>query len=293
MANVYEAYLGMYAQNLLIEAIHPDIQAHLDSDTPAKWKFKNVASAITKLNRVGQDTGLEDSKPKKGSSRAVYFPKEERKIVVDGHETSSPTAVKIAFEGQLDKHHGEDTLLGEDQNRLEADHFIRDQHSILRQNHDGSYSTNKHGVLAPVFDSHPEGHHLEMGRVEPYNAKDLANHTKNADFPKGLTHKQITDAMMREHETAHGTPGVNFNYTKNESILHEKVTQHPHVEAMIDMMHNSGMHPGDLNPRNMGIYVHPVTKERHPVIIDYGFSNDIARKYTKARRNSISKNRGW
>ena len=291
MANVCEAYLGMYAQNILIEAIHPDIQAHLDSDTPAKWKYKNVASAISKLNRVGQDTGLEDSKPKKGSSRAVYFPKEERKIVVDGHETSSPTAVKIAFEGQLDKHHGEDTLLGEDQNRLEADHFIRDNHSVFSQNHDGSFHTNKRGVLAPVFDSHPEGHHLEMGRVEPYNAKDLANYTKNDDFPKGLTHKHITEALTREHEYAHGTG--HRTYTDKENETHDKVMGHPYVEAMVDMMHNSGMHPGDLNPRNMGIYVHPVTKVRHPVIIDYGFSNDIARKYTKARRNAMNKNRGW
>ena len=245
-----------------------------------------MSKKISDLGKQGIDSGIEDGKPKKGSSRAVYFPKDHKEITVDGTKTKTPTAIKIAFEGQLDKHHGEDTLLGQDQNRLESDHHINRNYSVLSYDHEGHYKTSHHGVLAPVFDSHSEGHHLEMGRVEKYNAKDLANHTKNEDFPKGLTHHQIIDSMEHEHRSAHGQ----HSYEPKD---HDKIVEHPYVSNMISMMHDSGMHPGDLAPRNMGIYVHPVTGHRHPVIIDYGFSNDIAKKYRKARHNMAFGKNNW
>lgn len=281
MDKLQEAYLGMYSKNILVEEIHPDIKQILDSESIHPHQvFKAVANKLTALGKYGEDSGIEDSKPKKGSSRAVYFPKEHKKITVDGVETKTPTAVKIAFSGQLDKYHGEETLLGQDQNQLESDHFINRSYGVLRPTSEGGYETNHSGVLAPVFDSHPENHHLEMGRVEKFNAKDLANHTKNADFPKGLTHAQIQDSMMYEHRAAHGQ-----NYGSAPKN-HDKIMDHEHAREMVNMMHDSGMHPADLSPRNMGIYVHPVSGYRHPVIIDYGFSNDIAKKYTKARNMS-------
>jgi hypothetical protein len=204
-----------------------------------------VSKKISDLGKQGIDSGIEDGKPKKGSSRAVYFPKDHKEITVDGTKTKTPTAIKIAFEGQLDKHHGEDTLLGQDQNSLESDHHINRSYGVLGWDHEGHYKTNHHGVLAPVFESHSEGHHLEMGRVEKYNAKDLANHTKNEDFPKGLTHHQIIDSMEHEHRSAHGQ----HSYEPKD---HDKIVEHPYVSNMISMMHDSGMHPGDLAPRNMG-----------------------------------------
>lgn len=285
---VTEAYLGMY--QVINEEMHPDIKTILDSESlPTHHVFKAVSKKISDLGKQGIDSGIEDGKPKKGSSRAVYFPKDHKEITVDGTKTKTPTAIKIAFEGQLDKHHGEDTLLGQDQNRLESDHHINSGYGVLSYDHEGHYKTNHHGVLAPVFESHSEGHHLEMGRVEKYNAKDLANHTKNEDFPKGLKHEQIYNSLNYEHNQAHG--GRNWSHTQ-EPKDHDKIIEHPYVSSMISMMHDSGMHPGDLSPNNMGVYVHPVTGHRHPVIIDYGFSNDIAKKYHKARMN-MSKKRGW
>jgi hypothetical protein len=283
---VSEAYLAMY--QVITEELHPDIKSILDSESiPSHQVFKTVSKKLSVLGKTGQDSGIEEGSPKKGSSRAVYFPKDHKDITVDGVKTKTPTAIKIAFEGQLDKHHGEDTLLGQDQNHLESDHHINNTYGVLGH-HNGEIRTNHDGVLAPVFETHPEGHHLEMGRVEKYNAKDLANHTKNEDFPKGLKHDQIVDSLKHEHSMAHGNRSHSI-----EPKDHDKITEHPFVSNMISMMHDSGMHPGDLSPRNMGIYVHPVTGHRHPVIIDYGFSNDIAKKYHKARMNISKSQRGW
>jgi hypothetical protein len=282
---VTEAYMQMY--QIISEEIHPEIKSILDSESiPTHQIFKSVSKKLSDLGKQGQDSGIENSKPKKGSSRAVYFPKDHKEITVDGTKTKTPTAIKIAFEGQLDKHHGEDTLLGQDQNRLESDHHINRHYGVLGHDENGNYKTNHDGVLAPVFESHAEGHHLEMGRVEKYNAKDLANHTKNKEFPKGLTHHQIIDSMEYEHKCAHGQHAL-------EPKDHDKVIEHPYVSNMVSMMHDSGMHPGDLDPRNMGVYVHPVTGHRHPVIIDYGFSNDIAKKYRKARHNMAFGKNNW
>ena len=292
--NIQDAYIGMYANNIVIsEKLHKDIQDIMDNvDIPVSRKLSAVSAKAKSLIKSGHETGMESDKPKKGSSRAVFFPKDHKEITCDGMKTKTPTAVKIAFPGQLDKHHGEDTTLGEDQNAKESDHFINHNYGILHHR-DGNYHSNDHesgGVLAPVFETHPENHHLEMGRVDKCDAKGIAEATKTKDFPKGLKHDDIQGAMMHGHEMAHGQ---GRHYTPEEHDKMDKIKQHPWVEHAIDMMHNSGMHPGDLNKRNMGIYTHPVTGKKHLDIIDYGFSKDIAKIYTKARTNAYKSQRGY
>lgn len=125
-----------------------------------------------------------------------------------------------------------------------------------------------------------------MGRVEKFSAKDLADHTKNKEFPKGLKLDDIRNSLLKIHDEAHGK-----DYRGSDSDKLDKIAEHPYVEHLTDMMHNSGMHPGDISPRNMGVYVHPVTGHRHPVMIDWGFSKDIAKKYDKARKNIIVRRR--
>lgn len=293
--SIQEAYVNMYGKSVILtEEVHEQIQSIMDSD---KISSANKLSAVSKkakeLIKAGKETGLESDKPKKGSSRAVFFPKEHKEITVDGVKTKSPTAVKIAFAGQLDKHHGEDTTLGEDQNEKESDHQINNNYGILHKHaHKETYGSNDHesgGVLAPVFSTHPENHHLEMGRVTPADSKSIAEATKHKHFPKGLKHEEIFDAMGHEHASAHGQ---RFHSKFDEDHL-ERVKEHPWCEHAISMMHDSGMHPGDLNKRNMGIYHHPVTGKKHLAIIDYGFSSDIAKKYTKARMNAAKQRRGY
>lgn len=289
--SIAEAYVGMYQE--LTEELHKNLQSILDDENiQPRNKLSSVSREAKRLLNAGEDTGLEDSKPKKGSSRAVFFPKEPKKITVDGQETSAPTAVKVAFSGELDKHHGEDTTLGEDQNRKEGDYYLNKSYGILNHDSDtGHYKSSNldsGGVLAPVFETHQADHHLEMGRVSKYNAKDVAEATKTPDFPKGLTHKEIKTCMEKEHADANG--GRSYNMGFSDEHL-EKVRQHPWVSDAIDMMHDSGMHPGDLDARNMGIYTHPITGKKHVAIIDWGYDNDIAKKYATARKNKFK--RAW
>lgn len=285
---IQEAYLGMYPEQLN-EEVHKEIQDIMDSESvPLAHKLNAVTKKARSLIASGQDTGMESDKPKKGSSRAVFFPKEHKEITVDGVKTKTPTAVKIAFPGQLDKYHEEDTLLGEDQNELESDRHINHIHGILRHADNSTdanpkYETNPHGILAPVFSTHPDHHHLEMGRVEKADTKSIAEATKTKEFPKGLKLDEISGSMLREHQLAHGQR-LAKHHPDMEAHM-EKVREHPWVDNAISMMQNSGMHPGDINKQNIGIYTHPVTGKKHLAIIDYGFSNDVSKKYTKARTN--------
>jgi len=299
MYNIVEAYSGMYPR-LIVEEFHPQIQEIMDNDSiPVANKLNMVTAKARNLIKAGVDTGMESDKPKKGSSRAVFFPKAPKRVTVDGHDVNTPTAVKIAFSGQLDKHHGESSLLGEDQNEKESDHHINRSYGILKYDRGDHYESSNHesgGVLAPVFGTHPEHHHLEMGRVTPAVSKDIAEATRTKEFPKGLKHEDIQEAMMHEHNMAHGMGHGSLKNGAYDQEMHDrldKIKEHPWVEHAISMMHDSGMHPGDLSKRNMGIYHHPVTGKKHLAIIDYGFSSEIAKKYTKARTNSYRKNRGY
>lgn len=291
LAKIQEAYKQLYV-NIITEEIHPDIKAALNSDIPVNNKLNSVTKVARRLLSAGVDTGLESDKPKKGSSRAVFFPKEQKEITVDGVQTKTPTAVKIAFPGQLDKYHGEESLLGEDQNRLESDHYINHTYGILKQdNYNGEYHSSDHesgGILAPVFSTHPEYHHLEIGRVEKITSNGVADATKTKDFPKGLKIKHISIALNHEHDLAHGMKPYIPSDTTEEHI--EKVKEHPWVEHAISMMHDSGLHPGDFTDRNLGLYTHPVTGKKHLAMIDYGFSNEIGKKYHKARMTKHRKN---
>lgn len=289
---IQEAYENMYGKSVILtEAVHAAIQSIMDSsDIHPREKLNTVAKKVRELIKSGEETGLESDKPKKGSSRAVFFPTEHKELTIDGVKTSSPTAVKIAFPGVLDKFHSEPTIMGEDQNAIEADNYINKQYGILsRNNVTGEYKTNQDGILAPVFSTHPENHHLEMGRVEKFNTKDFTEATKHPDYPKGIKPTEFKEALEYQHNMAHGQKHYSEH---NYSDAHlEHISNHPLVQNAIDMMHDTGMHPGDVSPRNMGIYVHPVTGKRHPAIIDWGFSNRIAKKYTEARKNMYSKNR--
>ena len=293
LITIQEAYTAMYSTSqLLTEKVHQEIQDVMDDATiSSKNKLTSITKKAKQLIKAGTDTGLESDKPKLGSSRAVFFPKDHKEIAVDGQRTKTPTAVKIAFPGKLDRYHGEDTTLGEDQNALESDHHINRHYGILHEHSPDQYRSSSHesgGVLAPVFSTHPEHHHLEMGRVEPATAAGIKDATKHKNFPKGLTHADIYDAMNHEHASAHGQR----TYSNSSDEHLEKVKEHPWVEHAISLMHDSDMHPGDLNKRNLGIYTHPVTGKKHLAIIDYGFSNEIAKKYTKARTNSLKSMRG-
>lgn len=280
----------------LMEDLHPELKQVLDNDEyPAKNKITAFTKKTRQMIKNGEDTGLENDKPKKGSSRAVWFPKQHKKIVIDGQEAHIPTAVKVAFKGQLDHYTGDSKLLGEYQNENESSYFPQRHYAVLRpsDNHDGSYETNEDGVLAPVLDSHDDGHWLEMAKADKFDHKRFREATKTPEMPKGMTFKDFSSVLLDEHEASKGKDKYHTKTMPQEH--YEKVLDHPFTQSVINFCNDTQTHPYDIggNPRNLGIMKHPITGKDHPVIVDYGFDHDTDKMYTKARRNlSASRNGG-
>lgn len=266
----------------LEEGLHPEIKSVLDSDINSSYKMQHVARTIKRLLHAGEDTGLDSDKPLKGSSRAVYLHKEPHKIILDGKEAHIPSVTKIAFPGSLDKYNKSGALLGEHQNLVEADRFTNHRYGIITHKADGlGFETNHEaGVLAPLLESHPEGHYNHFGRIRPVGAGDFQRLTKTPDFPKGITHANFHEALMLHHNEAHGQYRPTPEKIRN-------LQKHPFVEKVQDFVGTTGQHPADLNKRNMGIWTHPHTGEDHLVISDYGFSHTVAKQYQDARKNMV------
>lgn len=193
--------------------------------------------------------------------------------------------MKVAFSGPLDKFTGHHSLLGEEQNRIESDHFINDQYSVLKETHEpNKYEYNPAGILPPHFGHHDEHHWLEMGRVSKLNASDFKEATKTDQFPKGITMKQFTDTVSAHHDLAHGRKPYSLDKEK-----FDKLSEHPLVENTVSFMADASIHPGDFSPRNMGIWTHPHTGKKHVVLSDFGSSNEILGLYDKARKNKYQR----
>lgn len=281
---------------VISEEIHQNIKAVLDNDNihPSQ-KLAQMSKHIRAAIKKGEDTGLEDAKPKKGSSRAVFFPKEPTKVKLDGKDAHLHTALKVAFPGHLDKYNKSGALLGEHQNMVEGDHATNHHYGILKHvgtDADGTkkYETNhEHGILAPMLHAHEEGHHIHFGKIDPIKAGDFKNLTKTKEFPKGISHQEFYDNLNHHYQEAHGNK--HYGPTSEDRIKH--LDDHPLVYKAHDFVFGTGSHPGDLNKRNMGVWTHPHTGEKHIVISDYGFNGDVARHYHDARREQGRRMRGW
>lgn len=277
----------------LTEELHHAIRGWLDGSQDNAANLHNKVTAnIRTIAKRGEDTGLEDGKPKKGSSRAVYFPKEPHKTVVDGKEVQIPSALKIAYEGTLDKHRERgESLLGEHQNAQENSYHAR-EYGVLKpvsgDNHRHSFETNPHGVFVPVLDHHDDHHWYLHGRVDKLGAGDFQSLTKTKEFPKGISHKDFYDAVNLHHDDAHGTSRISGD---QEAHL-RNIQTHPFVENVTDAMFSTGMHPGDLTKSNMGVWNHPITGQKHLVVSDYGYSNEVPKLYQKLRQRH-ARSKGW
>ena len=283
---------------ILSEEMHQELKDILDSPTTSikgrNSKLNTFTGKVQDLAKRGEDNGLEDGRAKKGSSRAVFFPKEHDDITVDGIKTKQPTAVKIAFPGTLDKYHSSDRLLGQLQNENEADNYSRQSYSVLRhqpEKGEHHYATNPEGVLAPVLSNHEDHHWLKMGRANSITKGRFKKLTVTESHPNGLNFDHFTEALNNDYNAAHGQhSGID---------KHDKVREHPLYEKTQNFINDTGQHPGDLRIQNYGEYSHPVTGEKSPVIRDYGYSNnnDIPKLYAegfKNQRNAARNNHdGW
>jgi hypothetical protein len=274
----------------LDEAIHQEIKDIMnDAGHSHKSKLSRVTSKLRDFASKGIDSGIENSTPKKGSSRAVFFPKEEHHMVLDGKPAKMKTAVKIAFKGTLDAHTGSHMLLGEHQNELESDHFINHHFGMLSQHpeHRDQHVTNPDGVLAPVIDSHEEYHHVTMGHARNMSKPDFKNATKTESHPKGLDFDKFHAHLMHDYHQAHGTRNYGSHLTDEE---HKHIESHPLTDKVKNFIYSTDQHPADLVKGNWGMWKHPHTGVEHPVIRDFGYSHEVSKLYNTARKKHQEKN---
>ena len=273
--------------NFLAEDLHPELFDILDSNTDIHSKHKKITQHIRKLIANGIDTGLEGERAKKGSSRAVYFPKEEKEINIDGKKAKIKTALKIAFPGILDKPQfiKKAGMLGELQNNAEASEYFND-HSILKKGmYNNEFVTNEeHGILAPIINTSHDDSWLEMGKVNNITSKKFRQLTKTESHPEGLNHTAVEDILFNEHRLKYGQGRQ--EYTSEE----QAVLNHPFTQKLMHLIENTDIHPGDIfgggiTPgNNFGVWTHPHTGKEYPVIRDYGFTDSVAKEYIKRRR---------
>ncbi len=277
----------------LSEAIHQDIKNIMDDTSyNHKSKLNRITSKIRDFASKGIDSGIENSTPKKGSSRAVFFPKDDHELHLDGKPAKMKTAVKIAFKGALDAHTGSHMLLGEHQNELESDHFTRNEYGMIHHDSStGHYHTNhESGVLAPVIDHHDDHHHLTMGHARNFTKSEFKSTTKTESHPKGLDFDKMYHHLNHDYQQAHGKSHWGGGLSDEE---HEHIASHPLVQKVKDFMYTTGQHPADLVKGNWGMWKHPHTGVEHPVIRDYGYSDEVGKLYNTARRNKNKLHGGW
>jgi len=178
-----------------------------------------------------------------GTSRIFYNINEPDTINLDGKHTAVKTGMKLAYLGSLDHDKVE---AGIKQNRNEADPKFKDFH-ILQKTSDG-YKTNEDGVLLPTLD-HDKSHHLiQVLHAEPLSAKNkLEDHTKTKEFPNG-----ISGADVEKHV---------YNNEGN-------ISNHPFIKQIDALKKTHKI--GDIHSENIGIFTHPITGKKYPVITDYG-----------------------
>lgn len=274
-------------EEVLSEELHKELQHILDSDEiPAEHKLEHVVEHVRNMKREGKDTGLIGDIPKTGSSRAVFFVKGGKDIVLDKKPANIGTALKIAFPGKIESEmHPEPDrkLFGERQNEAEADRLMTHHHGIIRRNDDGTWHTNPEGVIPPLFGAHPEHHYIETARVSPFREQKFREATVTPEFPEGISHQEFHDTLMHMHSIAHGGQGWHGGLTDPDKIENHLV-HHPFVKNVQQFASDSGVHPIDFHEDNVGTWTHPHTGKLHPVLLDYGYRNDIARDYTEMRR---------
>ncbi len=275
---------------MIHEEIKKEIKDVIDNpNLPAHSKHAAMARVLKTMLHKGVDTGLDNSKPKKGSSRAVYFPSEPDDLTIDGTPTKMHTVLKIAFPGQLDKYNDSGLLLGEHQNLHEGDRYHQNTYGVLRHINGNSFETNDNGILAPVIHSHEDGHYVHMGKVSPIGAGEFRELTKNKDFPKGISHQEFYNAVNHEYGSANGIR----QHSQYSDERMEKLKEHPLVQNAINYSLDTQSPPIEFGKANMGIWHHPVTGGKHIVISDSGGSADVIKEYGRARNKMVKEKHGW
>ena len=274
--------LTEFVLDTLMEELHQDLKSILSNENADKTN--EFIETIKNLHKNNIDTGV-SPRMKKGSSRAIFFPTENKKITLDGKSTALPTVIKLAYTNDNDMFNDSGKLLGQHQNQSESHTLNRMRFGVLKKE-GNSYTTNPNGILSPVFETSKNHSWLEMARTKPLSNEQFTNLTKNSKYPEGITHKQLYDVVNTEYKRQVENRESNLSGMSSNEYKH--VLNHPLTKKVLNTAIGAKLHPSDLRLENFGEWEHPVTNEKSPVIIDYGYTDKIADLYADSRIKYLS-----
>lgn len=205
-------------------------------------------------------TNRKDANLKKsgvGTSRIYYKVKSPENITLDGEHTTIHTGIKVPYLGSLDD--GYRAIVGLEQNKGELSKEYEPYH-IIKKDSLGNYHTNHDtGILAPTID---KGEHWnEMIHTEKLSDTNrLEHYTKTKTHPEGLKHSDMNNML----DAIYTWKQTKFSPEDQHTL------EHPLMKKVLNLIDNTKISHHDISTNNMGIWEHPITKEKHPVIIDYG-----------------------
>lgn len=223
-----------------------------------------------------------NNKTVNGSTRKVFFLKENTNIVLDNKIVNLPTVIKIAYEGCFDDITGVDLLLGEIQNESEIN-CSKSQYGILIPS-DKGYIFNPEGVFNNVI-THHKLHWVEAIKLKPLLAMSFPKLTKTKSIPAGLDYDVFSRVLLVE---AALRKGIVPKYTK--SLYHDKYLEHYLVKNILafTLEHSLAMNDIAHVIHNWGIFTHPITNKQYPIILDYGCNTNINDLFKRSRDEMLN-----
>ena len=275
-----------FLNNLIVENLHPELQSIVTSSNQNKQKA--LSDKIKTLTYKGEDTGIEGNMPK-GSSRAYMKHKEPHAATVDGKPVHLETGTKVAIKSVLDSHHNKkehDGLsLGQMQNRDENDdRFTNGHYRTLTHHEKGHYTTNHDGIFPPLIDHDDKDHHwAHVGHSHDIKAWEFRKLTKTKEHKNGISHEEFIGGLDRIKQKDEGNHWENPNEESRKKD--DAIENHPLVQMFSNYHRNSGNPHDDLRQKkNMGVWHHP-DGSKHIVARDHGYSSEVAKAYSRARKN--------
>jgi len=275
-----------FLNNVIVENLHPELQNIIASPASNVSKQTLISKKIKDLTNRNEPTGIEGNMPK-GSSRAYLKHSDLHPAVVDGHPTNLKTGTKVAIRADLDKYHNKeehnDMSLGAMQNDAENnDYFVNSNYRTLINHGNDHFSSNENGIFPPLISHHDNNEWSHVGHARDISRKEFKDLTKTEDFPKGISHNEFYETLNRFHDRNNGKY---WPKPAKYEAEYDKIEQHPLVQKFIDYHGSTGNPPHDyMQLKNMGVWEHP-NGSKHIVARDHGFSSDVQKAYTMARRN--------
>lgn len=275
-----------FMQNLIVEALHPELQAIANAPTSNISKQTQLAKKIKELTDRGEPTGIEGNMPK-GSSRAYLQHSEPHSAVVDGVPASFKTGTKVAIRAPLDRFHKpalfDGLSLGRLQNKVENnDHYVNQKYRVLTNQGDGHFSTNHDDGIFPPLVEHDENNHewAQVGHARNVGQKEFRDITREPGYPKGISHPEFVHALTRAHLRDNGRYWEGSAEKEKET---DHIEAHPLVQKFLNHQRETGGLPYDYGQiRNMGVFDHP-NGQKFIVARDHGFDDDVSQAYRSAK----------